>query len=783
MDTLETMNRNNQKLLDLLRENQNDHQKLQQLLNDGISIDKETKKVSKKSLDITDNIIKEPDWNYKKFSHLVVPRTNVVSMVLGPTSVYNDKMIMENQNITSNHVQNDITGYGEVDYLDNSNDDCTFSPNSRSFSLSHEIIDNTQEPSDPLNQRNMPLSNIKQKLTPEQISELEGFRDKYGYHSFKLFYFKPLKLQSNPKSFSIIRTSVSLFFKYMYSSSFLFIHRETFLYFFLNNEENCDFVSLELIYAISALGAKISTEENIRMKADEFYSISKTKVLEIANGEHFITESSITKLQTLLCLAFYDLGRGELTSSWLLSGLAFRVGFDFGFELDPKDWNVSFNKAPKARSTSTSATYSLSGPSSSTSSNVSVNQARENLYQSYPFDICQVRLRIYWGSYVADRFICLVTGRSSTLKLGDVTIPNTQDIGDLTGIEDFIYYDVTSSKQYACRAFHCLKAVVELLNLSEDISMKVFGPSIAPGTNRFDLTTEFNLKLLQWKQNLGTELFWNKSILKRTAHNELYMGPRYTFFIIILSINRPFVSMIALTASKNPTFVNSTPVKICDDIIDDMEIVIKALKVHETTYKVFKPHILAVYSTILTISILLWKFKIAKDVSQKNAIIEKVELFFDFLQKCSSIWTLAVNPVSVFHKKIETLYFDGMNDLNFFNEVQPPKLNSILSERITENKNNETFTSIKDPNGEYENDSNLNNSYIHTSKNIYKQQTIAERELNLKDNKSYGLEEVLCIDDLFQSFLAEPSSQQFLTRLDLADAMWDETLFSKGFNW
>ena len=308
MDTLETMNRNNQKLLDLLRENQNDHQKLQQLLNDGISIDKETKKVSKKSLDITDNIIKEPDWNYKKFSHLVVPRTNVVSMVLGPTSVYNDKMIMENQNITSNHVQNDITGYGEVDYLDNSNNDCTFSPNSRSFSLSHEIIDNTQEPSDPLNQRNMPLSNIKQKLTPEQISELEGFRDKYGYHSFKLFYFKPLKLQSNPKSFSIIRTSVSLFFKYMYSSSFLFIHRETFLYFFLNNEENCDFVSLELIYAISALGAKISTEENIRMKADEFYGISKTKVLEIANGEHFITESSITKLQTLLCLAGFFLG-------------------------------------------------------------------------------------------------------------------------------------------------------------------------------------------------------------------------------------------------------------------------------------------------------------------------------------------------------------------------------------------------------------------------------------------------------------------------------------------
>lgn len=783
METLETANRNNQKLLRLLRENQNDHKKLRQLLNHGISIDKETKRVSKDSLDATVNIMEEPDWHYKKFNHLVVPRTNGVSMVLGPTSVYNDKMIMENQNAANNHAPNDITIYDKVNHLDNSNNDYTVNSNSRSCFLSHEIINKSQEASENLNERSMRLSNIQQKLTAEQISELEAFRDKYGYHSFKLFYFKPLKVQSNPKSSSIIKTSVSLFFKYMYSSSFLFIHRESFLYFFLNDEEDCDFVSLELIYAISALGAKISTENNIRMKADEFYSIAKNKVLEIANGEHFITESSIPKFQTLLCLAFYDLGRGELTSCWLLSGLAFRVGFDFGFELDPKDWNVTFNKTPKARSTRTSIAYSLSDFSSSASSNASLNQSRENLYQDYPFDICQVRLRIYWGSYVADRFICLVTGRSSTLKLVDVTIPDTQDIGDLTGIEDFIYYDLTSSKQYACRAFHCLKAVVELLNLSEDISMKVFGPTIEPGTNRFDLTTEFNLKLLQWKQNLGTELFWNKSILKRTAHNELYMGPRYTFFIIILSINRPFVSMIALTASKNPTFANSTSVKICDDIIDDIEIVIKALKFHETKYKVFKPHILVVYSTILTISVLLWKFKIAKDVSEKNAIIAKVELFFEFLKKCSSIWTLAVNPVSVFHKKIEALYFDGMNNLKSFKEVHSPKLNSILGEKITDTKGNETLTRTSEPEKEYRNESDFNNGYMDSPASISKQLKTPETELISKDDNMYDLEEVLCIDDLFQSFLSEPFNQQFLTRLDLADAMWDETLFSKGFNW
>lgn len=775
MEMLETVNNNNQKLLDLLRENQEDHQMIRQLLNDGMSVDKETTTVPRHRRNSTQSIMKESDWNYKRFHHLVLSRTSSASMVLGPTSVYNDRMIMENQNENSDHIQNDATGYRKVDHLNNSNNEYTVHSNSRNFVLSNKINQEASKLSELSKERNIPLTNNKQNLTPEQIRELEKFRDRYGYHSFKLFYFKPLKLQNNHKDSCIIKNSVSLFFKYMYSSSFLFIHRETFLYFFLNNEENCDFVSPELIYAISALGAKISNEDYIRKKADEFYSIAKNKVFEIANRENFITESSIPKLQTLLCLAFYDLGRGELTSCWLLSGLAFRVGFDFGFELDPKDWNVTFNKTPQAGSMDSGSDHSSSDPLFSTS-NVSCGQTRENIYQDYPFDICQVRLRIYWGSYVADRFICLVTGRSFTLRLGDVTIPNTQDIGDLTGIEDFIYYDITSSKQYACRAFHCLKSTVELLNLSEDISMKVFGPNIASGTNRFNLTIEFNMKLLQWKQNLGIELFWNKSILKRTAHNELYMGPRYTFFIIILSINRPFVSMIALTASKWPTYASSTLVKICDDVIDDMEIVIRALRVHESIYKDFKPHILAVYATILTISVLLWKFKIAKAVYEKNAIIAKFDLFFDFLEKCSLIWTLAVNPVSVFRKKIKTLFFDGMVDVDS-NQALFPKFNSIMREEISDNK-----SYINGSDMEYVNNCKPNNGHSDVPQSIYKQQMIPEAELHLKNNNSYGLEEILYVDDLFQSFLEEPCNQQFLTRLDLADAMWDESLFSKGLN-
>lgn len=60
----------------------------------------------------------------------------------------------------------------------------------------------------------------------------------------------------------------------------------------------------------------------------------------------------------------------------------------------------------------------------------------------------------------------------------------------------------------------------------------------------------------------------------------------------------------------------------------------------------------------------------------------------------------------------------------------------------------------------------------------------AEKTSNLNDGNANAYddrkEDTHGIDELFQSFLDEPMNQQFLTRLDLADAMWDDTLFSEG---
>lgn len=701
VEALEISNQEYQRLMGNLRKNVNDHQALIRLLTNRKEQNYQQREhqdelpnnsKSGSAIELTNNS-DEPDA--KGFDRLLVSGENwSTPMVLGPTSVYHDGMLGENN-----------SGY---------NDD------------ENEENNVTKNGDDGINKNDNSLYIEQQNLTPNQVKDLEDFRQRYGYQNYKLFYFKDTKVSRFP----LLRECISIFFKWMYSSLFLFIHRESFLYFFLNNEVDCEFVSMDLIYAISALGARISKDEYLKSHADIFYNLANKNTLEISGETSVMAHSSISKLQSLLCLALYDLGRGELTRCWLLSGLAFRMGLAIGFELDPKNWNVSFLSSPIPHTNSTPPFTQFSHDQ---------YYGRKQLFANYPFDIRQVRSRIFWGSYVVDRFICLVMGRSTTLMVADATIPNTQDIGDLTGLEDFIFYDHRSDRQYTCRAFYCLKAVVELHGLSDDILNKVFSPSLTTGVTRLGILSEFNIKLLKWKQNLDRGLFWNKTILQKTAHNELCMGPRYTFFIIILSINRPFVLIAALGSSKSINIeIIRLPIQICDDVIDDLEIVIKALKAQEKSFDVFYPHILSVYATILAISVLLWRFKMSKPIKLKKEVSQRLELFVGFLEKCSDIWSLASKPSILARKKINELWLDYDDTI--------PEVNEFEQE-----SNHGTKTNI-----EFE----FGNNDV------------------LDINKTVNFEG--CYEDMegiFQSIFGEPMNQQMLTRTHLADALWDEAFF------
>lgn len=150
------------------------------------------------------------------------------------------------------------------------------------------------------------------------VQQLKGMVGKAKFR----FNFKQSEVQ-HPME---VKSAVSLFFQFQYPSIFSFIHRESFVYYFLSNDYDNDFFSEDLVFAIGALGSRMSDNENLQKQSEYFYGHAKSLVIKSSEDRCFTNETSITKLQTLLCLALYDIGRGKLLATF---GLAFRMGFDF----------------------------------------------------------------------------------------------------------------------------------------------------------------------------------------------------------------------------------------------------------------------------------------------------------------------------------------------------------------------------------------------------------------------------------------------------------------------
>ena len=61
-------------------------------------------------------------------------------------------------------------------------------------------------------------------------------------------------------------------------------------------------------------------------------TLLKTEMFINNSGCLVFNESSYPKLQAMLVCALLELGLGELTTAWELSGIALRMGIDLGFD-------------------------------------------------------------------------------------------------------------------------------------------------------------------------------------------------------------------------------------------------------------------------------------------------------------------------------------------------------------------------------------------------------------------------------------------------------------------
>lgn len=182
-----------------------------------------------------------------------------------------------------------------------------------------------------------------------------------------------------------IMVGLQNFFKWQYPQ-FMFIYREAFLRDHFGSREECKYWSPALLMSVCALGLLMSEDDNEEdMGARCFLAAESITIVAGSAG------SSLVLVQSFLCLAFYEIGRGNLSKGWSLSGkcqsgerlgvlgtdsqgIAFRMSQDLGLHRDPMHWIMDNTTLPHSE------------------------------------DI-EIRRRIYWGCYNSDKLISLILGR------------------------------------------------------------------------------------------------------------------------------------------------------------------------------------------------------------------------------------------------------------------------------------------------------------------------------------------------------------------------------------
>lgn len=403
------------------------------------------------------------------------------------------------------------------------------------------------------------------------------------------------------------------FFKWQYPDNAMFIHRESFLNDFSNPLSNLSYCSEELVYAIAALGAKCSKDSNLRQLSQSFFDTSKSKIFS-----RKICHPQINTLQALLCLSLYELGDGNASASWMLSGMAFRMGYDLGFQLNPRDWTIA-------------------SPDVSDSQNTIIDN----------MDV-MVRSRIYWGCYIFDHFVSLVMGRPVTVRKSEASIPSSEHLPNSTNIEDYIFQpskaegsvenlDASASLRHLCSLCDCVGLLLS------DIFSSTAGQDGFAYLNGARLD-KYNKSLADWRAHLPSFMKWNKKVIGKQMYNPTVMMFRLFYYVILLCLNKPF-----LTTKVNVQ--GPSPRGVCDGAIS--ELVGCLSKFNESGYP---PSSLVVYSSILGISVILVKVYSGQEIRAiSDEDLEGLKVFYDTLSGSCSSWKLASKALMFLTKRVSDL--------------------------------------------------------------------------------------------------------------------------------
>ncbi|KAF9873440.1 transcription factor [Colletotrichum karsti] len=267
----------------------------------------------------------------------------------------------------------------------------------------------------------------------------------------------------------VVMKSLTQFFRWQYPH-FMFIYREAFLRDHFGDRKKGKYWSSALLLSICALGALVSLET--KASSDQFFLAAESIIMVTG-----LTRPSIATVQAFLCLAFYEIGRGNLSKGWGYSGIAFRMAQDLGFQRDPKDW-VQHDS------------------SLATSEDV------------------EIRRRIYWGCYISDKLISLVLGRPVYLVYEEAEVQPMETLPEPP--EMALWRPVGFDNDYteftkATSMIPYLHEQIRLSRIIERMMSTLFSPrSHLDAISRRICFDNINLELNRWRETLPDFAKWQK---------------------------------------------------------------------------------------------------------------------------------------------------------------------------------------------------------------------------------------------------------------------------------
>lgn len=206
--------------------------------------------------------------------------------------------------------------------------------------------------------------------------------------------------------------------------------------------------------------------------------------------------------------------------------MAFRMGQDLGFHRDPRHW------MSKDRSILTRADF-------------------------------EIRRRIYWGCYLADKYMSLFMGRPVCLIERDAEVKPVEPLPDFP--ENHTWFGLTKlaadiSQPTGSRRPQLTKGLRYMVSLGE-IFQNIIGVLFAPkgqSTSQTDRASvlnhldQFNLHLNRWLASLPESLQWSQWSQPKDRVGTNVLAIHLFYHSVVLSLNRHFIG-------QAPAQIQTTP--------------------------------------------------------------------------------------------------------------------------------------------------------------------------------------------------------------------------------